>query len=121
MCRPGRLAPFSSQVWICLHIGWFQALYTRAQHLLSCGTLGILLPLFYCVLRSLSDESLAALLTLSRPAPCNPQALANSLWAFATLRWYPSRLMPHLVVALDGRIGVMTVQEMANSLWACAK
>jgi hypothetical protein len=49
------------------------------------------------------------------------QALANTLWAFATLRWYPARLLPSITEAIGNIVHAMTAQELANSLWAYAR
>lgn len=49
------------------------------------------------------------------------QALANTLWAFATLRWYPARLLPRITEAMPSIVPSMTSQELANSLWAYAR
>jgi hypothetical protein len=49
------------------------------------------------------------------------QALANTLWAFASLRWYPARLLPVITAALARLLGGMSSQELANSLWAFAR
>ncbi|GAB4823221.1 hypothetical protein N2152v2_010267 [Parachlorella kessleri] len=49
------------------------------------------------------------------------QALANTIWAFATLRWDPTGLYEPFTRALDSRLNVMAVQEMANTLWSYAK
>ena len=49
------------------------------------------------------------------------QALANTLWAFATLRWYPARLLPSITEAIGSLVDTMTAQELANSLWAYAR
>jgi hypothetical protein len=49
------------------------------------------------------------------------QALANTLWAFATLRWYPARLLPSITEAIGNIVQHMTGQELANSLWAYAR
>ena len=49
------------------------------------------------------------------------QALANTLWAFATVRWYPARLLP-AITAANGRIAhTMSAQELSNSLWSYAR
>lgn len=57
------------------------------------------------------------------PACCAraAQALANTLWAFATLRWYPVSIMEPLTRALATRVPIMKEQEVANTLWAYAK
>ena len=49
------------------------------------------------------------------------QALANTIWAYATLRWDPTHLYEPFTRALDSRLKVMAVQEMANTLWSYAK
>ena len=51
----------------------------------------------------------------------SPQALANTLWSFATLRWYPARLLPVITEAIGRRINAMSTQEIANSCWAYAR
>ena len=50
-----------------------------------------------------------------------PQALANTLWAFATLRWYPARLLPSITEAIGGTVAKMTAQEVSNCLWSYAR
>ena len=49
------------------------------------------------------------------------QALTNTLWAFATLRWYPARLLPCITQAMGKLVRRMTAQELANSLWSYAR
>jgi len=49
------------------------------------------------------------------------QALTNTLWAFATLRWYPARLLPCITHAMGKLVRKMTAQELANSLWSYAR
>ena len=49
------------------------------------------------------------------------QALTNTLWAFATLRWYPARLLPCITEAMGRLSRSMTAQELANSLWSYAR
>lgn len=49
------------------------------------------------------------------------QALTNTLWAFATLRWYPARLLPCITQAMGKLVRKMTAQELANSLWSYAR
>lgn len=49
------------------------------------------------------------------------QALANTLWAFASLRWYPARLLPCITQAMKNIVFDMTAQELANSLWSYAR
>ncbi len=49
------------------------------------------------------------------------QALTNTLWAFATLRWYPARLLPCITHAMGKLVRRMTAQELANSLWSYAR
>ena len=49
------------------------------------------------------------------------QALTNTLWAFATLRWYPARLLPCITQAMGRLVRSMTAQELANSLWSYAR
>lgn len=49
------------------------------------------------------------------------QALANTIWAFASLRWYPARLLPSITKAIGHIVSAMTAQELANSLWAYAR
>lgn len=49
------------------------------------------------------------------------QALANTLWAYASLRWYPAQLLPCITEAIAHIIHTMTGQEIANSLWAYAR
>lgn len=49
------------------------------------------------------------------------QALANTLWAFASLRWYPARLLPCITQAMKNIVHDMTAQELANSLWSYAR
>ena len=49
------------------------------------------------------------------------QVLTNTLWAFATLRWYPARLLPCITHAMGKLVRRMTAQELANSLWSYAR
>lgn len=49
------------------------------------------------------------------------QALTNTLWAFATLRWYPARLLPPITKAIGNIVAGMTAQELSNVLWAYAR
>lgn len=49
------------------------------------------------------------------------QALTNTLWAFATLRWYPARLLPSITKAIGRIVSDMTAQELSNVLWAYAR
>lgn len=50
-----------------------------------------------------------------------PQALANSLWSFANLRWYPVRLLEVITRAVGRKLHSMSPQEISNSIWAYAK
>lgn len=57
-------------------------------------------------------------------APCpllHLQALANSLWSFANLRWYPVRLLEVITRAVGRKLHTMSPQEISNSIWAYAK
>ncbi|KAI7837274.1 hypothetical protein COHA_008888 [Chlorella ohadii] len=49
------------------------------------------------------------------------QALANSLWSFANLRWYPVRLLEVITRAVGRKLHSMSPQEISNSIWAYAK
>eukprot|EP00887_Chlorella_sp_A99_P003857 scaffold11.g3857.t1 len=50
-----------------------------------------------------------------------PQAMANALWAFATLGYCPpERTLPELLDRLLEVLGDATPQAIANTLWACA-
>jgi hypothetical protein len=49
------------------------------------------------------------------------QALGNTLWAFATLRWYPVRLLPIITRVIGKRAHELTAQEISNSIWAYAR
>lgn len=49
------------------------------------------------------------------------QALSNTLWALATLRWYPQHVLPHITAALEPVVAGMQSQEIANILWAYAR
>ena len=51
----------------------------------------------------------------------SPQALANSLWSFANLRWYPVRLLEVITRAVGRKLHSMSPQEISNSIWAYAK
>ena len=57
--------------------------------------------------------------------PCRPraapQALANTLWSFANLRWYPVQLLEPITRAVGRKLQHMSTQEISNSIWAYAK
>lgn len=57
----------------------------------------------------------------AQPSDFTPQAMSNSLWAYAALRWYPARLLPTITRAMGGVVQLMSTQEIANSLWAFAR
>ena len=52
--------------------------------------------------------------------PCSPQALANTLWSFANLRWYPVRLLDPITRAVGRKMHTMSSQEISNSIWSYA-
>lgn len=49
------------------------------------------------------------------------QGIANIMWAFATLSFYPAHFMAAVCVALEDRLPMCTDQELSNCLWACAR
>lgn len=49
------------------------------------------------------------------------QALANTLWSFANLRWYPVRLLEPITRAVGRKMHTMSSQEISNSIWSYAK
>lgn len=49
------------------------------------------------------------------------QAICNSLWAFATVRWYPAQLLPLLTQEISKKLPDMAAQEIANTCWAFAR
>lgn len=49
------------------------------------------------------------------------QGIANILWSFATLRFYPARFMTVACVALEHRLQECNDQELSNCLWAIAR
>ena len=59
------------------------------------------------------------------PGPPRPpgslQALANTLWSFANLRWYPVSLMEPITRAVGRKLHTFSVQEISNSIWSYAK
>ena len=64
--------------------------------------------------------------SLPPPAPLPPssplrQALANTLWSFANLRWYPVQLLEPITAAVGRKLHTMSPQEISNSIWAYAK
>ena len=62
-------------------------------------------------------------LTQLARAPAAPpfQALANTLWSFANLRWYPVRLLEPITRAVGRKMHTMSSQEISNSIWSYAK
>lgn len=50
-----------------------------------------------------------------------PQALANTLWSFANLRWYPVQLLEPITRAVGRKMHSMSTQEISNSIWSYAK
>ena len=71
--------------------------------------------------RTVDIERDGQVVQLERLKTFTSQALANTLWAFATLRWYPARLLPSITEAMGSIVHAMTAQELANSLWAYAR
>lgn len=49
------------------------------------------------------------------------QALANTLWSFANLRWYPVLLLEPITRAVGRKLAQMSPQEISNSVWSYAK
>ncbi|CAL8461792.1 g1323 [Coccomyxa elongata] len=49
------------------------------------------------------------------------QALSNMAWSFATLRWYPEKVLEAISGELHRRNNKLTVQELSVSIWAMAK
>ena len=49
------------------------------------------------------------------------QGIANIMWSFATLRFYPPRFMTAACVALEHRLQECNDQELSNCLWAIAR
>ena len=49
------------------------------------------------------------------------QGIANIMWSFATLRFYPPRFMTAACVALEHRLQECNDQELSNCLWAVAR
>ncbi len=49
------------------------------------------------------------------------QGIANIMWSFATLRFYPARFMTAACVALEHRLQECNDQELSNCLWAVAR
>ena len=70
---------------------------------------------------SITIESEGGKVELDRLDLFTSQALTNTLWAFATLRWYPARLLPCITQAMGKLVRKMTAQELANSLWSYAR
>lgn len=58
---------------------------------------------------------------LPRPSLHPRQALANTLWSFANLRWYPVQLLEPITAAVGRKLHTMSPQEISNSIWAYAK
>ena len=50
----------------------------------------------------------------------NPQALANTAWAFATMSHKDERLFTALAAAAERRMGDFNPQQLANTAWAFA-
>lgn len=70
---------------------------------------------------SVSVESEGTRVEIDRLELFTSQALTNTLWAFATLRWYPAKLLPCITQAMGRLVRKMTAQELANSLWSYAR
>ncbi|KAL0022739.1 hypothetical protein WJX77_009701 [Trebouxia sp. C0004] len=49
------------------------------------------------------------------------QGIANIMWSFATLRFYPAKFMMAACVALEQRLQDCNDQELSNCLWAVAR
>ncbi len=49
------------------------------------------------------------------------QGIANIMWSFATLRFYPAKFMTAACVALEHRLQDCNDQELSNCLWAVAR
>ena len=45
------------------------------------------------------------------------QALANILWAFAALRYYPGAMLPHIAAELHARLPILIEPVCASTLW----
>ena len=50
----------------------------------------------------------------------NPQELANTAWAFATLGQLDAQLFTALARAVERRVGNFNTQNLANAAWAFA-
>ena len=50
----------------------------------------------------------------------NSQNLANTAWAFATVKHSDEKLFTVLARAVDWRLGEFNTQGLANTLWALA-
>lgn len=82
---------------------------------------GLLQSLEKELCRSIEVSRDGQVVRIERLKEFTSQALANTLWAFATLRWYPARLLPSITEAIGTIVHTMTAQELANSLWAYAR
>ncbi|KAL4427968.1 hypothetical protein ABPG75_002057 [Micractinium tetrahymenae] len=58
---------------------------------------------------------------VSRLDDFTSQALANTLWSFANLRWYPVLLLEPITRAVGRKLAQMSPQEISNSVWSYAK
>ena len=58
---------------------------------------------------------------VSRLDDFTSQALANTLWSFAYLRWYPVQLLEPITRAVGRKLQTMSTQEISNSIWSFAK
>lgn len=58
---------------------------------------------------------------VSRLDDFTSQALANTLWSFANLRWYPVALLEPITRAVGRKLHSMSTQEISNSIWSYAK
>lgn len=58
---------------------------------------------------------------ISRLDDFTSQALANTLWSFANLRWYPVLLLEPVTRAVGRKLAQMSPQEISNSIWSYAK
>ena len=64
----------------------------------------------------------AALATAAerRLSEFNPQDVANTAWAFATMNYRDEKLFPALAIAAERRLSEFSPQDVANTAWAFA-
>ena len=66
------------------------------------------------------DRFAALARAAERLSDSNPQDVANTAWAFATVSYQDEKLFAALTIAAEQQLSEFNVQEVANTAWAFA-